>query len=62
MCLLSMVFNAKDLKICINYLNFAGNFFGKALVLVVYIFVFYILMAGLLALMVFQILAFWSHG
>ena len=62
MCLLSLVFNSKDLKICISYLKYAGNFFGKALILVVFIFVFYVLMAGLLGLMLFQILAYWSHG
>lgn len=62
MCLLSLLFNPKDLKICISYLKYAGNFFGKALILVVFIFAFYILLAGLLALMLFQILAYWSHG
>jgi hypothetical protein len=62
MCLISLLWNAKDIKICINYLAQAGNFFGRALVLVAFIFVFYLLLIGLLALMIFQVLAFWSHG
>lgn len=62
LCLLSLAFNSKDIRICISYLKYAGNFFGKALILVVFIFVFYVLMAGLLGLMLFQILGYWSHG
>jgi hypothetical protein len=62
MCLISLLWNAKDIKICLNYLAYAGKFFQKALVLIGFIFVFYVLLTGLLALMVFQVLAFWSHG
>lgn len=62
MCLISLLWNSKDLKICINYLGYAGKFFRRSLVLVAFIFVFYLLLAGLFTLMIFQILAFWSHG
>lgn len=62
LCLLSLVFNSNDFKLCVSYLKYAGAFFGKSVYLVAFVFVFYLLMAGLIALVIFQVLAFWSHG
>lgn len=62
LCLLSIILNARDLLLCTNYLRYAGNFFAKSIFLTILVFVFYVLTIGLIALMIFQTLAYWSHG
>jgi hypothetical protein len=60
--LLSLIFHQNDLRLCIQYLAYAGKSFSSAIGLVFMAILFLGLTVGLIALISFQILAFWSHG
>ena len=62
MCLISFLFKAKDLKHCAAFLTYAGKYLSQNLVLTLLVFIYYILMFALFALMIFQILSYWSNG
>lgn len=57
-----MIFHQNDLRLCIQYLFYAGQSFSSGINLVFVAILFLVFTIGLVALITFQVLAFWSHG